>query len=133
MAKKIAKGIDLLDEVPGEGPAADKGAVVTYNARMYLRKGDEVTQDAEIISRARNHVKTRMVDGIELIDHVSELGRRRLIAGIEKSLYGMKKNGYREVLVSPHLAYGVKGIAGVIPANALLRIQIWVQDIRPIT
>lgn len=131
MAKKITKGVELLDEVLGEGPAADKGAVITYNARIFLRKGDEVTRDAETISRARDHVKTRMLNGVELIDHVTELGKRHSIAGIEKSLYGMKKNGYREVVISPHLAYGKNGIEGVIPANALLRVQIWVQDVRP--
>ncbi len=131
MAKKISKGIELLDEVLGEGPEADKGAVITYNARIFLRKGDEVTRDAEIISRARDHLKTRTLNGVELIDHVTELGKRRSLAGIEKSLYGMKKNGYREVVVSPHLAYGKNGIEGVIPANALLRIQIWVQNVSP--
>ena len=123
------KGIELIDEVVGTGPAAMKGAVVTYNARFYLRHGDEVTRDAEILSSVRDRVATRIVGGIELIDHVTELGRRRPIAGVEKSLHGMRKHGYREVLVAPHLAYGEKGVPGLIPANAILRIQLWVQAI----
>jgi len=45
----------------------------------------------------------------------------------------MKKGGYREVLVSPHLAYREKGIPGLIPENAMLRIQLWVRDIRNAT
>ena len=110
MAKKITKGVELLDEVLGEGFEADTGAVIIYNARIFLRKGDEVTRDAEMISRARDHLKTRILNGVELIDHAIELGKRRTIAGIEKSLYGMKKSGYREVVVSPHLAYGINGI-----------------------
>lgn len=130
MAIKDTKGVVLLDEVHGEGPGAEKGALVTYNARIFLRRGDEVTRDAEIISRARQHLKTRTINGVELIDHVTELGKRRSIAGVEKSLYGMKKNGYREVLVAPHLAYGDRGVPGLIPANALLRIQLWVQNVR---
>ena len=130
MNKKISKGIELIEEVIGEGPEAKKGSVVTYNARYFLRRGDEVTRDTEIISRVRDHVTTRFVDGTELIDHVAELGKRRPIAGVEKSLYGMRKNGYREVLVSPHLAYGEKGVPGLIPANALLRIKIWVRDVK---
>lgn len=72
-----------------------------------------------------------MMAGVELIDHVTELGKRRPIAGVEKSLYGMRAGGYREVLVSPHLAYGKSGVEGLIPANAVLRIQIWVQNVRP--
>ena len=90
-----------------------------------------MTLDADMISRARDNVEIRVLDGIELIDHTTELGRRRTIAGIEKSLYGMKEGGYREVLVSPHLAYGNNGIEGVIPPNALLRIQIWVRSVQP--
>ena len=123
----------MFDEVIGEGPKAENGTVVAYNARVFLRRGDEVTRDAEIISRAREQLRTRTIDGVELIDHVTELGRRRSIAGIEKSLSGMRKNGYREAIVPPHLAYGEKGVPDLIPVNALLRIQLWVQDVRPAT
>lgn len=133
MTRKIAKGIDLIDEFPGNGPEAEKGDIVTYNARLFLRRGDEVTRDGEIISRARDQLQTRIIDEVEVIDHVTELGNRRPIAGIEKSLYGMRKNGYREVLVSPNLAYGENGVPHLIPANALLRVQLWVQDVRKVT
>jgi len=57
MSGKLTKGIELLDEVVGEGPVAVIGAVVTYNARFFLRRGDEVTRDAEIIASARAHLK----------------------------------------------------------------------------
>ena len=132
MTNHITKGIEIIEEVIGEGPEAERGFVVTYNARFFLRRGDEVTRDAEIISRIKDHVITRIVDGTELIDNVTQLGKRRPIAGVEKSLCGMRKNGYRQVLVSPNLAYGEKGVPGLIPANALLRIQIWVHDVRAI-
>jgi len=130
MGHEIAKGVALLEEVPGEGAPAGKGTLVTYNARVFLRRGDEVTRDAELISRAREHLQIRLVDGIELIDHVIELGKRQCIAGVEKALHGMRTGGHRKVLVSPHLAYGEKGVADLIPANALLRIHLWVQDVR---
>ena len=133
MAKSIAKGITLTEESVGEGPEAGKGDIVTYNARMFLRRGDEVTRDDQIISRARDHLQTRIIEGVELVDHVTELGKRRPIAGVEKSLYGMRKGGYRQIHVSPHLAYGKDGVPGLIPANAMLRIQLWVQDVRKAT
>ena len=126
---RIAKGIELLDEVVGTGPAAERGDRVTYNARFFLRRGDEVMQDAEIIARARKHCSTRFVDGVELIDHVTTLGRRQPIAGVEKSLHGMGIGAFREVLVAPHLAYGNKGVPGRVPPDALLRIQLWMRDI----
>ena len=98
--------------------------------RLFLRRGEEVTRDSEIIARARDHLTIRIVDGVELIDHVTELGKRAPIAGVEKTLVGMRRRGYREVLVSPHLAYGDAGVPNLVPANAVLRIQLWVQEIR---
>jgi hypothetical protein len=130
VGKNIAKGIELTEEFLGEGPEAEKGDVVTYNARFFLRRGEEVTRDHEIMSRARGHLKTRVIDGVELIDHETELGKRRPIPGVEQSLHGMRKFGYRQIIVSPHLAYGKNGVPDLIPANALLIIQLWVQDVR---
>jgi FKBP-type peptidyl-prolyl cis-trans isomerase len=43
----------------------------------------------------------------------------------------MKAGGYRKVRVSPHLAYREKGIAGLIPENAVLVIEIWLREILP--
>lgn len=129
MSTRLTPGIDLLHETVGEGPEAVHGSVVTYNARFFLRRGDEVTCDAAIIPKASTHLTTRIIEGIELIDHVTVLGKRRAIAGVEKSLRGMRAKGYREVMVSPHLAYGDRGVPGSIPANAMLRIKLWVQGV----
>jgi FKBP-type peptidyl-prolyl cis-trans isomerase (trigger factor) len=129
VAGVIDKGVELLDEIEGMGTPASKGSRVKYCARIYLRKGDEVTMDSEMISNHREHLNTTMIEGVELVEHTLELGRRRAIAGIEKSLLGMKKGGYREILVSPHLAYREEGIPGRIPGNALLKIKLWVQDV----
>ena len=52
------------------------------------------------------------IDGMQLIDHETILGKRQSMAGVEISLYGMKSGGWREVLVS------------------MLRIQLWVHNVR---
>lgn len=131
MSTRIAKGIELLAESPGTGSPAARGSTVTYNARLFLRRGDEVTMDEESIARYGDRLATRMVEGTALIDHRTELGKRQPIAGIEKTLEGMRAGGYREVLVAAHLAYGAAGIEGRIPANAMLRIRLWVQRVEP--
>jgi hypothetical protein len=130
MSIKIAKGIELLKDIPGAGAAAEKGTVVTYNARFFLRKGDEVTRDAQSIAAYRSYLTIRTIDGVELIDHTTTLGKRQSIAGVEKSLYGMQAGGYREVLVSAHLGYGAVGVSDIIPPNAMLRIQLWVHAVQ---
>jgi len=133
MANRIARGIELLAETPGAAPAAEKGAIVTFNARYFLHRGDEVTRDHQSIAAYGSRISTRNVQGVELIDHVVTLGKRHCIAGIEQSLYGMQPGGYREILVSPHLAYRQVGVPNLIPANALLRIQLWVQNVQNAT
>ena len=130
MSAQISKGIKLLEDIPGNGPAAEKGDIVAYNARFFLRKGDEVTPDTKSIAAYRSHLHIRVVNGVELIDHTATLGKRQLIAGVEKALYGMRTGGYREVLVSPHLGYGKAGVDDSIPANAMLRILLWVRDVQ---
>ena len=127
---RLDKGIQLLHEVPGDGTMAVDGATVVFNARFFLRRGEEVTNDHEILSRPGNIVPARIIGGVELIDHVTELGRRHSLTGVELSLRGMRVHGYREVLVAPRLAYGRSGVPNRIPANAMLRIQLWLQDVR---
>ena len=63
------------------------------------------------------------------VDHTLMLGRRQAIAGIEHALIGMKVGGYRNVRVSPHLAYRDKGIPALIPPDAVLMCEIWLRDI----
>lgn len=133
MSRIIENGIELLDEIEGTGKPASKGSSVKYCARFFLRKGSEVTPDDEMITNNRKQLNTTIIEGVELVEHTLLLGKRRAIAGLEKSLNGMKKGGYREVLVSPHLAYREEGIPGRIPENALLRIKLWVQDVKETT
>ncbi len=133
MATQLAKGIELIEDIPGHGPSAQRGFEVIYNARFFLRKGDEVTWDFQSIELYRDRLTTRAIEGVQLIDHTTILGKRRTIACVEKSLYGMQAGGYRELLASAHLCYGEAGIEGRIPPNAMLRVQLWVQHVRSVT
>ncbi len=130
MAKQFDKGIEIVEDIPGRGAKAEKGSQIVYNARLFLRHGDEVTYDSRSIALYRDHLNIRQIGSVELIDHTTTLGKRQPIACVEKSLYGMQAGGFREILASPHLCYGEKGIDGLIPPNAMLRVQLWVQDVR---
>ena len=69
------------------------------------------------------------VDGYRFGDHSLTLGSREAMAGVEYSLVGMKAGGYRKVRVSPHLAYRDEGLADLIPAGAVLIVEIWLREI----
>ena len=133
MKKLLEKGIELVEDIPGRGAKAEKGCQIVYNARFFLRRGDEVTNDPRSIALYRDQLNIRQIGGVELIDHTTILSKRQSIACVEKSLYGMQAGGFREILASPQLCYGENGIDGLVPPNAMLRVQLWVQDVRSAT
>lgn len=125
---KRLSGLKLLEEREGEGTPANKGDRVLFNMRLFLNKGDKVPLNE---TQAKHLPKDmiRVVDGVTFVDHTIMLGRREAIAGVEHTLMGMKVGGYRKVRISPHLAYRDKGIPDLVPPNAVLIVELWVQKI----
>ncbi|MGH7796743.1 MAG: FKBP-type peptidyl-prolyl cis-trans isomerase [Candidatus Binatia bacterium] len=125
---RLKSGIKLLDEREGIGKPARKGDHVVYNVKIFLNQGDEVPMN----ERQADYLPATMIrteDGYRFIDHAINLGSRRAIAGVEHSLIGMKQGGYRKVRLSPHLAYRDRGLDSLIPANAVLIIELWLRQI----
>jgi FKBP-type peptidyl-prolyl cis-trans isomerase len=108
---RLMPGLKLLECRAGSGPSAKPGDNVTYEVSFNLNRGDEVPLGSA--------------------PQTTKLGTRRVIAGVEKALIGMRSGGYRKVRVSPHLAYGARGVEGSIPANAVLFVSLWLLEIRP--
>ncbi len=125
---KRLSGFTLLEERKGEGTPASKGDRILFNMRLFLNKGDEVLLN-ETHAKYVPAERIRVVDGVTLIEHTIVLGRREAIAGVEHALLGMKVGGYRNVRVSPHLAYRDKGLPDLVPPNAVLICEIWLRDI----
>ena len=108
---EITPGLEVLEERGGSGTAAATGDTVRYDCRIHLNRGDEVA--------------------IAQSGHETILGKRRVIAGIERSLIGMQVGGFRKVRVSPHLAYGDAGVPDTIPPKAVLVISLSMREIIP--
>lgn len=125
---EVARGITLLTEVEGQGPAAARGDHVIFNMKIWLNRGDEVPLNAIQTQHVPEHM-IRSVAGEKLVDHRATLGKREVIAGVERSLMDMKAGGYRKVRLSPHLAYREKGLPGLIPEHAVLVVEIWLREI----
>jgi len=60
------------------------------------------------------------------------IGRREVIAGLERGVIGMRVGGCRTLVVSPHLAYRDKGVEGSIPPNAVLRFEVELIDVKDV-
>ncbi|MGI9477747.1 MAG: FKBP-type peptidyl-prolyl cis-trans isomerase [Hyphomicrobiaceae bacterium] len=108
---ELTPGLDVQEEHTGHGPAAQAGDAVRYDCRILLNRGDEVAMAQS--------------------GHETILGKRRVIAGIERALTGMQAGGFRKVRVSPHLAYGDTGVPNAVPPSAVLVISLWLTEIVP--
>jgi FKBP-type peptidyl-prolyl cis-trans isomerase (trigger factor) len=125
---EIATGIALLTEEEGQGLPATRGDRIVFNMKIWLNRGDEVPLNA-IQAQYLPERMIRSVAGDKLVEHTATLGKRDVIAGVERSLMNMKVGGYRKVRVSPHLAYREKGLPGLIPEHAVLVVEIWLREI----
>ena len=125
---RLKSGIKLLDERLGSGLPAKKGDSVIYNLKIFLNKGDEVPLN----QRQAEYLPVQMIrtiDDYPFVDHKTVLGSREAMPGVEYSLIGMKRDGYRKVRVSPHLAYRDDGLTDLIPANSVLIVELWLREL----
>ena len=58
------------------------------------------------------------------------LGQRRVIAGWEQGLQGMKTGESRKLTIPPELGYGERGVGGAIPPNATLVFEVELLEIK---
>ena len=125
---KPPSGLEILENHEGSGPIAEAGHTIIYNVRIFLNHGDEVPINETQEKLGVPDERIRRENDQIFIDHISTLGKRQAIAGIEKALLGMRVGGFRKVRVSPHLAYGGRGLPGLIPPDAVLNISVWLRE-----
>lgn len=53
-----------------------------------------------------------------------KLGAGQVISGWDKGIEGMCLHEKRTLYIPPHMAYGARGIPGVIPENAVLKFDV---------
>lgn len=103
----MASGVKVVDIELGTGAVVNKGSTVSIRWRGTLNRGDEFGSGALTF----------------------RVGERRVIAGLEKGVVGMRVGGIRRLRVSPHVAYGDKSVPGV-PPNAVLNFEVEVLESR---
>lgn len=117
---KKRSGIRLLDENAGLGEEIQRHKWYRMSLRIWLSKGEPIKWskpfgllDEKIISEDN---QTLIAD--------YRFDREFLFNGLFYGIEGMRIGGKRTLKISPHLAYREKGIEGMIPANAALKVEV---------
>ncbi len=113
-------GITLLEDTPGTGAAIERGKVYRIRLRMWLNKGEPIRWERPwgLIDRARLDD-----DGATAVTDL-RIDREHLFPGLFQGIDGMRVGGRRKLKISPHLAYGERGIPGRVPADAVIVAEI---------
>ncbi len=123
----MKSGIKLIAETEGNGALVQRQQVYLMRLKMWLNQGEPIIWQRPwgMIDRARLED-----DGQTLISDL-RIDRDNLFNGLFYGLEGMRIGGTRKLKVSPHLAYAERGIPGLIPANALIIVEVSVLEQRP--
>lgn len=116
----MKKGVKLLQETIGDGAEIERQKYYQIQLRCWLNKGEAIKWKHPwgMVDRSR-----LLEDGELLITSV-RINREHLISGLFYGVEGMKIGGIRKLKISPHLAYGERGLPGIIPDNAALICEI---------
>jgi hypothetical protein len=103
----------IVDLKTGEGePVVDgKRVVVQYEGRLSTGPKIDSTRDRD---KPASFV----------------VGRGNVLPGLDKGVVGMKVGGKRRLVIPPGLAYGKRGVAGVVPSGAELTYEVELLEVR---
>jgi hypothetical protein len=130
--RRLRSGVTLLVDVPGSGAPVRRQHVYRVRLRMWLRQGEPVSWQKwwgpDLVARLEDEGAARLEDeGTTLLNDV-RIDRRSLVNGLFYGVEGMRVGGMRRLEIAPHMAYGERGVPGVIPPNALLVAEITVLE-----
>ncbi len=109
----MRSGVKVKDIVLGTGDEATRGKTVAADVRLFLNHGTELA--------------AALTGGPRM---VIDLACRDCIPGLRYGIEGMRVGGRRELIISPHLAYGADGVPGHVPPSAVIRGQVELLDVR---
>ncbi len=126
--RRLRPGLELLADHPGTGPEIQRRHTYFVRLKLWLNRGQPVLWrwPSGLVDRAR------LEDGGATLVSDLRIDREHLIPGLFQGVAGMRVGGRRKLRISPHLAYGDRGIDGIIPPAAVLVAEIQIIDERSV-
>jgi uncharacterized protein len=124
LRRRLRSGLTLLVDIPGMREPVLRQHNYRIRLRLWLNKGEPVRWQT-----AWGPVGAARLDddGETLVTEV-RIDRRSLVNGLFYGVEGMRVGGTRRLEIAPHLAYGDRGVPGVIPAGAVFTAEITILD-----
>ncbi|MEN0062701.1 MAG: FKBP-type peptidyl-prolyl cis-trans isomerase [Myxococcota bacterium] len=111
----VARGLEVAVLADGEGPALEAGDRAVMDYAMWVEGGEP-----KPIDQSFERVEPFSVD----------IGRRKLLAGWDQGLRGMRPGGHRVLRLAPEVAFGPQGREGIVPPNATILVEVRLHRIR---
>jgi hypothetical protein len=129
LRQRLRSGLVLLADIRGTGEPVRRQHRYRVRIRVWLNQGQAVRWQAAWGSAD----VARLDDNGETLTTEVRIDRRSLVSGLFYGVEGMHVGGTRRLEISPHLAYGDRGVPGVIPAGAVLIAEITILEARTAT
>ena len=118
--QRLRPGLTLLVDIPGTGEPVRRQHSYRMRLRLWLNRGEAVRWWAALAPVGG----ARLEDNGEALITELRIDRRSLVSGLFYGVDGMRVGGTRRLEIGPHLAYGDRGVPGMIPAGAALTAEI---------
>jgi len=118
--RRLRSGLVLLTDIPGAGDPVLRQHNYMVRLRLWLHRGEPVRWQMPSGPVGVG----RLEDNGETLITEMRINRGSMMNGLFYGVDGMRVGGTRRLEIAPHLAYGEKGVPGMIPENALLIAEI---------
>jgi hypothetical protein len=120
LGRRLRSGVMLQMDVPGEGDLVRRQQNYRVRLRMWLGAGKPVRWKA-----ASGPVGAALLedDGETLVTEI-RVNRGLLVNGLFYGVERMRVGGTRRLDLAPHMAYGERGVPGIIPPSSSLIVEI---------
>lgn len=110
---KTETGLKYADILKGTGKQPQAGEKVQVHYTGWLTNGKRF--DSSVLRKK---------------PFVFVIGKKQVIPGWDEGVMSMREGGVRQLVIPPQLAYGDRGIGGVIPPNATLIFEVQLLQIQ---